>query len=98
MRKQIYLYHLTNKENLPNIFKNGLELRIGHNSKQVHEKEPFIYLCRYCDIPYWKAILVLGIPLGIATNLANTKNKAAPIPVATTFFTESFFINFPSYV
>lgn len=55
--KEKYLYHLTNKENLPSIFKNGLELRIGHNSKQVHEEKPLLCLCRYRDLPYWKTIL-----------------------------------------
>lgn len=67
--KEKYLYHLTNKENLPSIFKNGLELRIGHNSKQVHEKEPLLCLCRYRDLPYWKAILGVSTVLRVKVDL-----------------------------
>ena len=45
--------------------------------------------------PYWIEILVLGTGLGIATNLPSTKKRAAPIPIATIVFTESFFIQIP---
>ena len=41
-----------------------------------------------------KVMLVFGTGLGIATNLASTKNRAAPIPMATIVFTDRFFIAF----
>lgn len=51
------LYHLTTKENLESILKDGLKCTIGEHSTFAKEKEPFIYLCDYEDILYWSIIL-----------------------------------------
>jgi hypothetical protein len=45
--------------------------------------------------PYWMEMLVLGIGLGMATNLPRTKKSAAPIPIATIVLTVNFLIHLP---
>lgn len=51
------LYHLTEKENVNRILKNGLVPKIGRNSQMAKELEPCIYLARSQDVPYWAIIL-----------------------------------------
>lgn len=60
-----YFYHLTDKENLKSILTSGLEPRIGENSKRAQEEENQIYLCKRCDLPYWKILLKKNIVLQI---------------------------------
>lgn len=64
--KDKYFYHLTDKECLDEILKNGLKPKIGRNSEMVHETEPAIYLCRRKDLPYWKIQLGKSIVLQIS--------------------------------
>lgn len=52
-----YYYHLTTKDKLPEILKNGLKPQIGENAAIAGEEKPAIYLCRLKDLPYWKIIL-----------------------------------------
>ena len=51
------LYHLTEKENVEKILKEGLIPQIGKNSELVEETEPCIYMSRRQDVPYWALIL-----------------------------------------
>ena len=37
-------------------------------------------------------MLVFGMPLGMDTNRASTKNRAAPMPTATTVLMDIFFM------
>lgn len=64
-----YLYHLTDLESLPSIFKNGIEPRIGAHSQCAGESQPSVYLCDRKDIPYWRIILGLTTTLKIDTSL-----------------------------
>lgn len=57
MKETQYLYHLTTKNELSSIMKNGLEPRIGANSKIVQEKTPRIYLSDKNSIPFWSVLL-----------------------------------------
>ena len=41
---------------------------------------------------YCRLMLVLGMPLGMATKRPSTKNRAAPMPTATTVLMEEFFM------
>lgn len=43
------LYHVTRKENLPDILANGIQPRIGPRSLAANEPEPKIYLFRRKD-------------------------------------------------
>ena len=48
-----YYYHVTTRDKLPLIFKEGLKPMIGKNSSTVNEDDPAIYLCRRRDVPHW---------------------------------------------
>lgn len=48
-----YYYHVTTKDKLPDIMKDGLKPMVGENASAVNEEEPAVYLCRRRDIPYW---------------------------------------------
>jgi hypothetical protein len=50
------LYHLTTKNNLDSILKNGLIPQIGKNSSFVGEEDPYIYLSNLDDIHIWSII------------------------------------------
>lgn len=63
-----YLYHLTNEKSLKNILKNGLQPKIGKNSKACGEKNKLIYLSDYEDVPYWKILLGQNILLRVNTD------------------------------
>lgn len=63
-----YLYHLTTKDAVNSILKNGLKPSIGERSKQVGETKKAIYICGKHDIPYWQAILGLNTVLKIDAN------------------------------
>lgn len=52
-----YFYHLTDKDALPGILKNGLIPQIGPRSESAKETENFVFLCRHKDIPYWKILI-----------------------------------------
>lgn len=60
-----YLYHITTKEALPEILKNGLKPMIGNNSQLVDESIPAVYLCRHKDVPYWRILLDKSVVLKI---------------------------------
>src|SRR5699024_9446981 len=45
---------------------------------------------------YCRLMLVLGMPLGMATKRPSTKNRAAPRPTATTVLMEEFFMSMHS--
>lgn len=51
------LYHITEKENVDKILKEGLIPKIGKHSEMVEESEPCIYLSRKQDVPYWALLL-----------------------------------------
>ena len=59
-------YHVTKKEYLETILKNGLKPSIGDNSLLAQEDTPRIYLCAYDDIPYWKILLNADVVLEIS--------------------------------
>lgn len=59
------LYHLTTESELENILENGLEPRIGKNSRAIKEQEPAIYLCEKKDIAYWSILLDKSIILQV---------------------------------
>ena len=48
-----YYYHLTDAENITDIFRDGLVPKIGDNSTSVNEQKEAVYLCKEEDIPYW---------------------------------------------
>lgn len=50
-------YHITSKENVNKILKEGLIPQIGTNSSLCGVKTPYVYLCERKDVPYWKIIL-----------------------------------------
>lgn len=52
-------YHLTTKENIPEITKHGLLPVRGRRSEQIGEERNGIFLCGKKDIPYWNIILGL---------------------------------------
>ncbi len=52
-----YYYHVTTKDKLDAIMKEGLKPTIGKNSASVNEDEPAIYLSNRRDIPYWSILL-----------------------------------------
>lgn len=60
-----YLYHLTNKNLLSNILKEGLVPNIGISSKMADEPEPAIFLCDNNSLPYWQILLDRDILLKI---------------------------------
>lgn len=47
------LYHVTKRENVNSILRNGLIPQIGKSSAMINETHNFTYLCRHEDIPYW---------------------------------------------
>ena len=55
--KSNFLYHLTSKENLEAIMKEGLTPKIGDNSKIAGDHVPSIYLSYKIDLPYWQILL-----------------------------------------
>lgn len=75
MAKEKYLYHITKKENLPGILQEGLKPQVGDKSKLVHEKTPFVYLCRRKDLPYWKIILGESVVLKIQLDKSNCQEN-----------------------
>lgn len=50
-------YHLTDRESVPLILKNGLQPQIGKNSQIVQESKSYVYLCDAQSIPYWSILL-----------------------------------------
>lgn len=48
-----YYYHLTDANNITDIFRIGLIPKIGDNSTSVDEPNKLVYLCKEKDIPYW---------------------------------------------
>lgn len=61
-----YLYHLTDKEKVASILKNGLEPIIGDNSKLCGNEYGFVYFTDYHSIPYWQILLQKPVILRIA--------------------------------
>lgn len=59
------LYHITDKEVLPDIMRDGIKPMIGKNSKSVNEDVPAIYVCTRGSVGYWKAILGKKVVLKI---------------------------------
>lgn len=52
-----YLYHLTTKEALPKILKEGLVPNIGESSKMAEESRSAVFLCDDKSLPYWRILL-----------------------------------------
>lgn len=50
-------YHVTSMENAELILRNGLEPRIGSESRAVGETIPYSYVCDEASIPYWQVLL-----------------------------------------
>lgn len=72
------LYHLTEKENLADILKNGLKPELGTRSKFVSEIRPCIYLCPEDYIQEWAVLLQLKDPVVLridADKDNNIKNR-----------------------
>ena len=69
----ICLYHITKKEYLDSILKNGLEPRIGENSKMVNEHKPMICLCDEKSIPYWRILLDHSAIVKVNVDLSKLK-------------------------
>lgn len=59
------IYHVTKKENVESIMKNGLIPQIGKNSILVGEAKPYIFLCEKESIPFWKILLEGDVVLEI---------------------------------
>ncbi len=51
------LYHVTKKEKLKEIMKEGLKPQIGENSALCFEQEPSVYLCDRKSAVYWAIML-----------------------------------------
>ena len=64
------LYHKTNKNNLPNIEKNGLKRTIGKNSKYAGEQNAILCFSEGIDgVLLMTAVLSYGTKLNIAEYL-----------------------------
>lgn len=70
-----YLYHLTSKENIPSILKEGLKPSVGKNSKKANDNKPSLYLCEYEDIEYWQIILGYDSLLKVKVDDKDSCNK-----------------------
>lgn len=69
------LYHKTNKNNLPNIEKNGLKRTIGKNSKYAGEQNAILCFSEGIDgVLLMTAVLSYGTKLNIAEYLKTLKN------------------------
>ena len=64
------LYHLTNKEYLKAIRKEGLKPMLGKNSECAMETSPRIYLCDRKNVAHWAIILGLDEVLRIRYDFA----------------------------
>jgi len=73
--KKSYLYHLTNKEFLDAVLKNGLIPKTGDNSELVSEQEPRIYLTSKKDIELWSFILRKYEVLKVDVTGMETENR-----------------------
>lgn len=51
------LYHVTRKERINKIMKEGLKPQIGENSALCFEQEPLVYLCDRKSAVYWAIML-----------------------------------------
>lgn len=60
------LYHITKKENLDVILREGLKPCIGKNSAVANDCEKTIYLSNFYDLPYWRIMLDGDIILEIS--------------------------------
>ena len=69
------LYHKTNKNNLPNIEKNGLKRTIGKNSKYAGEQNAILCFSEGIDgVLLMTAVLSYGTKLNIAEYLKTLEN------------------------
>ena len=66
----MYLYHLTKKELIPEILKNGLKPQIGSNSEICYLEKPTIFLCDYESIPYWEILLNATAAVKVNVNVS----------------------------
>lgn len=66
-----YYYHLTDANNITDIFRDGLIPKIGSNSASVDEQDKLIYLCKEKDIPYWALHTGKKYVLKVAINSDN---------------------------
>lgn len=67
----LYLYHVTDRKNLPKIKSEGLTPVIGESSRLAIEKTPRIYLCERKDAPYWTVLTGGDCLLKIRTSCDN---------------------------
>lgn len=59
------LYHLTDEASLKNILRNGLEPRLGDNSRFIRDDRKGVFLCDLDSIPYWEILLDRHVILAV---------------------------------
>lgn len=74
MKKQQNFYHVTTKDKLEAIQREGLLPKIGSSSLLAGETEAAVYLCSYKGIAYWS--IVLDAPVVLKVRLESEQLKS----------------------